>query len=153
MKYVQQNGISKQSLKEIQDFKTSGFLRNCIGCVHNCEDYSSFEYLEYLLQPLCSVIVIQKVKFGIFEKFEIKGVLKRFKIKVLTKGASHSTQNSGEIKWNGQLQFDPTGIFGFTCEGSARPVWTFRPHRPKCPFPFYKTLVPSIVFVSCLQEQ
>ena len=44
MKYVQQNDMSKQSLKEIQDFKTSGFLPNCISCVHNCEDYSSFEF-------------------------------------------------------------------------------------------------------------
>ena len=67
MKYVQQNDMSKQSLKEIQDFKTSGFLRNCISYVHNCEDYSSFECLEYLLLPWCSVIIIQKVKFGIWE--------------------------------------------------------------------------------------
>ena len=81
MKYVQQNDMSKQSLKEIQDFKTSGFLRNCISCVHNCEDYSSFEYLEHLLLPLCSVIVIQKIKFGIFEKFEYQRSFKTFQNK------------------------------------------------------------------------
>ena len=81
MKYVQQNDMSKQSLKEIQDFKTSGFLRNCISCVHNCEDYSSFECLEYLLLPWCSVIIIQKVNFGIFEKFEYQRSFKTFQNK------------------------------------------------------------------------
>ena len=78
MKYVQQNDMSKQSLKEIQDFKTSGFLPNCISCVHNCEDYSSFECLEYLLLPWRSVTIIQKVKFGIFEKFEYQRSFKTF---------------------------------------------------------------------------
>ena len=38
-----------------------------------------------------------------------------------SKGAFHSTQNSGNfgwyIKWNGPFRFDPTGIFGTSLKG------------------------------------
>ena len=50
---------------------------------------------------------------------------------VLTRGAFHSTQNSGNfgwyIKWNGPFRFVPTGIFGTSFEGGPPwPVWSFR---------------------------
>ena len=39
----------------------------------------------------------------------------------MTRGAFHSTQNSGNfgwyIKWNGPFRFGPTGIFGTSFEG------------------------------------
>ena len=39
----------------------------------------------------------------------------------ILRGAFHSTQNSGNfgwyIKWNGQVRFGPTGIFGTSFKG------------------------------------
>ena len=65
-----------------------------------------------------------------------------------SKGAFHSTQNSGNfgwlIKWKGPFRFGPTGIFGTSFEGCPQwPVWTFRSVGPKCAFPFAKIVVPS----------
>ena len=67
---------------------------------------------------------------------------------VLTRGAFHSTQNSGNfgwyIKWNGPFRFGLTGIFGTSFEGGPLwPLWSFRSVGPKCPFPFAKIVVPS----------
>ena len=83
----------------------------------------------------------------------IKWVLKRFKIKVLTKGTSHSTQIPAKSNGMDNCSSTRPEYLGSSVKVVRRPVWTFRPDRPKCPFPFYKTLVPSIVFVSCLQEK
>ena len=67
---------------------------------------------------------------------------------LISRGAFHSTQSSGNfgwyIKWNGPFRFGLTGIFGTSFEGS--PLW---PDQPKCPFPFDK-IVPPIPLICIL---
>ena len=78
----------------------------------------------------------------------LNNVLLLLSLKGDSKGAFHSTQNSGNfgwlIKWKGPFRFGPTGIFGTSFEGCPQwPVWTFRSVGPKCAFPFAKIVVPS----------
>ena len=67
---------------------------------------------------------------------------------LISRGAFHSTQSSGNfgwyIKWNGPFRFGLTGIFGTSFEGS--PLW---PDQPKCPFPFDK-IVPPVPLICIL---
>jgi len=73
-----------------------------------------------------------------------------------TKGAFHSTQNSGNfgwyIKWYRSLRFSPIGIFGTSFEGD--PLWRVRLFRsvgPVGPFPFDTIVVPStaLLYPAC----
>ena len=46
-----QTQLRKMAKKKIQDFKgvIPAFLRNCINCVHNCENHSSFDFISVVL--------------------------------------------------------------------------------------------------------
>ena len=59
---------------------------------------------------LCVIFLVKHKKITISHDFNL-----------ISEGAFHSTQNSGNfgwyIKWNGPFQFGPTGIFRTSFEG------------------------------------